>query len=421
MDSQEQRRIEQDWTDRFEPLVDMAWDQYTKSIEWPAVEVAQRSMDRQGVDIDVQEALQQLPKLPGELRPVLWTHVTIPLRLLRHAASASNVLPIAFQIVQHAVAAYLSDEEEPSISSDDLALKRILPGRGSNVWYLVGRLLSEDRPNLFAGGSFVDDKWTFAVNGPIARQMRDLRTIDDYFDRQREILLAAQGHRSEVVQLDPADQNPLAPVRGQARVFVLMPFGEPWSDGAFEMFKRAAADVSVEPRVFVYRADEIEESGRITDQVTHAIRYADVVLADISGLNANVMWELGFAFALQKPIVIANQDVSKSPFDVAEWRQVSYSTAFSEDETSSLTRFLESLLGVTQTASDLHRLRDELSDLMGNGAHSGDSVHPVRVFGHCVGGRVAADARETFPEVTSFGDDRCGQESGVGTRAVGGV
>ena len=44
------------------------------------------------------------------------------------------------------------------------------------------------------------------------------------------------------------------------------------------------------------------------------------------------------------------------------------------------------------------------------------------VFGHCVRRpRSGRRSERRSPEVTSFGDDRCGQESGVGTRAVGGV
>ena len=44
------------------------------------------------------------------------------------------------------------------------------------------------------------------------------------------------------------------------------------------------------------------------------------------------------------------------------------------------------------------------------------------VFGHCARRpRSGRRSERRSPEVTSFGDDRCGQDSGLGTRAVGGV
>lgn len=40
------------------------------------------------------------------------------------------------------------------------------------------------------------------------------------------------------------------------------------------------------------------------------IQAADVIVADITGLNGNVMWELGYAHAYGKPAIILNQDVA---------------------------------------------------------------------------------------------------------------
>jgi hypothetical protein len=74
------------------------------------------------------------------------------------------------------------------------------------------------------------------------------------------------------------------------------------------------------------RADDIAEPGRITDQIIEALIAADLVVADVTGSNPNVLFELGYADAMRKPIVCLNQDVTASPFDIRDWRQVPYET-----------------------------------------------------------------------------------------------
>jgi tetratricopeptide (TPR) repeat protein len=109
------------------------------------------------------------------------------------------------------------------------------------------------------------------------------------------------------------------------KVFVLMPFAEEFDD-VYHIIKdatesvRKASNASIE----CYRADEIDEPGKISVQVLDAIRSADLVVAELTGSNPNVMYELGFAHALNKPAIILNQAVHNSPFDVKDFRQITY-------------------------------------------------------------------------------------------------
>jgi nucleoside 2-deoxyribosyltransferase len=92
--------------------------------------------------------------------------------------------------------------------------------------------------------------------------------------------------------------------------------------------------------VRLYRADEIADPGQITGQVKEAILTAQVVIADITGVNPNVMWELGYADGHDKPIVILNQDPGSSPFDLADRRQVPYRTSPAQDDETNLVRHI---------------------------------------------------------------------------------
>ncbi len=68
-----------------------------------------------------------------------------------------------------------------------------------------------------------------------------------------------------------------------------------------------------------YRAIDKNLSGSIDSVMLHEIKNADIVLVDISTLNANVMWELGVRHSL-KPrhtiMICEKEQMSSIPFDV---------------------------------------------------------------------------------------------------------
>jgi tetratricopeptide (TPR) repeat protein len=106
-------------------------------------------------------------------------------------------------------------------------------------------------------------------------------------------------------------------------VFCIMPFREEFDD-VYMVIKDACRDQSLGGSVTCVRADEIAKPGRITDQIIEQLRLADAVIADLTGNNPNVMYELGFAHALEKNAIILNQSVTESPFDVKTFRQIAY-------------------------------------------------------------------------------------------------
>jgi len=62
-------------------------------------------------------------------------------------------------------------------------------------------------------------------------------------------------------------------------------------------------------------------------------------------MNPNVMWELGYASAYGKPLVVLNQDPRGSPFDLQQVRQVKYdSVPTSADEEHLFKHLVQALL-----------------------------------------------------------------------------
>jgi nucleoside 2-deoxyribosyltransferase len=84
-----------------------------------------------------------------------------------------------------------------------------------------------------------------------------------------------------------------------------MPFGEPFDT----YYKEILAPTISKADLIAIRADEINMPGVIVDQIWHGINQAKVCIADVTGRNPNVMYELGLAHAAGKPVVQIVQDV----------------------------------------------------------------------------------------------------------------
>jgi hypothetical protein len=344
MDRSAREAEELEWVNRYRPMVEMAAQEFIETGEWPAVEVLQRRMDRLRNGIEVQQAVRDMPKLPGEVHGYFWTNVTVPIRMFKHIPQGAHILPACLSIIQLSVQVWLSEADPPVIRSESPELLQIMPGRSKAIWLRAGRLVQSSQPTPLAGGNWGPDHWEMLVNGPIARQLSDVVTIDDYFDAQARIMEEAHALRTTDIPITDS-------VTGRVSVFVLMPFGESWSPDALDFFRLAAQSLNLDPLPQVYRADEIVHSDWITNQIIEAITDADAILADITGLNPNVMWELGYAQALNKPVVVVNQNIGASPFDVRGWRQVEYRLPATEENVELLVSFLQGCLGLDELST----------------------------------------------------------------------
>jgi hypothetical protein len=94
-------------------------------------------------------------------------------------------------------------------------------------------------------------------------------------------------------------------------VFVLMPFDPSFND-IYKFGIKGAAD---EVGAYAERVDEQMYSGGILDRIFNQISKADAIIADMTGRNPNVFYEVGYAHALGKVVLLLTQDVEDIPFD----------------------------------------------------------------------------------------------------------
>lgn len=102
--------------------------------------------------------------------------------------------------------------------------------------------------------------------------------------------------------------------------FVIMPFGG-WLDDYYqEIYRPAIEAAGLDP----HRADDLFRPSTIVNDIWAYTKKARLVLADLSGKNPNVFYELGLAHALAKPAILVAESMDDVPFDLRALRVIVY-------------------------------------------------------------------------------------------------
>lgn len=109
------------------------------------------------------------------------------------------------------------------------------------------------------------------------------------------------------------------------RCFVIMPY-----DLRFDTLY----DLVIEPAVSslgaeILRLDRLHQPGTVTQQIEEGIRTADYCIVVLDGLRPNVLYEMGMATALEKPLVVVMQKGALGaethvPFDISTLKRIEY-------------------------------------------------------------------------------------------------
>ncbi len=125
------------------------------------------------------------------------------------------------------------------------------------------------------------------------------------------------------------------------RAFVVMQFGAPYDSLYYQVIKKIAEETGFK----AYRADDIFEPGVILQDIIKGISEAEVVIAEITPVNANVFYELGYAHALGKQTILLAEKNQKLPFDIESFRCIFYdnTTLGKRDIESKLRKYLTNI------------------------------------------------------------------------------
>jgi len=124
----------------------------------------------------------------------------------------------------------------------------------------------------------------------------------------------------------------------EKKCFVISPIGEEGS----EIRKNAddALEFVIEPACGDYeiiRSDKISDNGIITQSIVENILKCDLAIADLTGRNPNVFYELAIRHSYGLPVIqITRDDVGNLPFDIHNVRTIQYDLSASGAKKASI-------------------------------------------------------------------------------------
>jgi hypothetical protein len=136
-----------------------------------------------------------------------------------------------------------------------------------------------------------------------------------------------------------AEQKDAAQVERKPRAFVAMPFAAEMEDVFYYGIQSPVRQLGY----ICERVDQEAFTGDILEQVKMRIQNAEIVIADLTGANANVYLEVGYAWGKGRPTVLLANKKDELRFDVRGQRCLKYQSI--KDLENQLTTELKSLRG----------------------------------------------------------------------------
>lgn len=104
-----------------------------------------------------------------------------------------------------------------------------------------------------------------------------------------------------------------------ALIFVLTPFNEKYAS-QYSAISNVVSGLGFK----CTKGDDSKLSSNILTHIAEQIAKSRLVIANISGRNPNVFYELGLAHALGKPVIIVSESLSDIPFDINSSRILAF-------------------------------------------------------------------------------------------------
>lgn len=127
----------------------------------------------------------------------------------------------------------------------------------------------------------------------------------------------------------------------QKMCFVAMPFAKEFDDVFYYGIKPVVHARDLE----CLRVDKAAFVGNVVERIHELIDRADVVIADMTGSNPNVYYEVGYAHRTGKPVVLICADRSLLEFNLQSLRCLFYEDI--HDLEIQLAQELDGLIGKT--------------------------------------------------------------------------
>jgi hypothetical protein len=177
-------------------------------------------------------------------------------------------------------------------------------------------------------------KWEFGFDDPFVVAFPAMLLDQPTNQRKHALEAIAKSHIESELQRVNSEMNTIQinPIFGPAQykvdgrlAFVLMPFTDPLTEIYQTLIKPTVENSRF--GLVCKRADDIKSNRAIIQDIWKSICEARVIIADMTNLNPNVMYELGIAHTLGKETILLYQHSEteiKFPFDLSHIRRIEY-------------------------------------------------------------------------------------------------
>jgi hypothetical protein len=326
---------------------------YLEWAEWPTHAYLEQQLEDQGIDLD--DELLAMPELTfspdnrrmgGGLFYQEGDKISLLVRGLVACSDAEREVKMFIATIKWAVAERQSVRQLPHEvmtrqwrAADAMRPMADAIGEMNPLAYSVKLVLevlrSEPTNGLprWSGLPEAFPDWQLDIPADV-RRFRHVETIDDYLQETQpkppptfEVPSTLPRWPETVASIGGTVPNDDHPIFGRLLrrphtfdCFVLLPLKEPFKTVYSEVVEPVAAELGIS----CGHAEGIFGPGRIMRDVVSSITFADVIVAELTGRNPNVFYELGIAHQQGKQVVLLSQTMDDVPFDVRDLRVVVY-------------------------------------------------------------------------------------------------
>jgi len=154
----------------------------------------------------------------------------------------------------------------------------------------------------------------------------------DVFENVSADILARSARESDAFSLFASSSN---------LCYVMMPS----TDKMYWVYRDFIKPVAEQFGLSVVRADGISVSGAIFEQARVAIQQSRLCIADVSQGNPNVLYEVGIARAIGKPMLLLCQNMNDVPFELRNSLSIVYDAQRIQEAKLKLKRAIQGVLG----------------------------------------------------------------------------
>jgi len=166
---------------------------------------------------------------------------------------------------------------------------------------------------------------------PLRRSILGDNTLGDntvnVTESASRVLATLEISLADLARSEPRNSMYVSPIFGTPSgeqythdLFILMPFAEEMKPIYEDHLKTVAKSLEMS----VARADDFFTQESIIEEIWCAIAKSEILVADCTGRNPNVFYEIGMAHSIGKRVILITQNADDIPFDLRHRRFLQY-------------------------------------------------------------------------------------------------